>query len=606
MKKGLRIAIIVGILLALLCGAAMAEISGGTGTKAAVTAERSASFLSSPYLYGPSNVRISANGLKARVSWSGDYGSYVSGYVVYECKRSTTLPSYLPYGWYTKRPDGYYWYPVSQIGTTSSTYMDIEANKAGTYYIEVDSYYLSPSSYVSSVGGFATFTATSSSSNVTAPKTVTVEQKGKNKVKVTWSAGEGAKSYAVYRATGSGSFQKIATTKKLNYTDKKATNGKKFRYKIQAINGKKTKFSKAVTAYPMAKPTSVKAKNNKDGTVTITWGKVKGAKKYLVYQRRPGSTDFTQVGTTTGKKLRVTAGYGDGLYKYYVVGAVGNFKGMKSSYASANVTGSAASSVTYRALIVANTYTGSNTLNGTANDAVAMNGALKGMSQPWNVTVKRNVDASDILSAISSTFAGSDADDICLFYYSGHGVTSSGSASGALCGNYSGYVYMSELASALDAACGGKVIVLLDSCGSGAGINKGEFSASAMTQAAIDAFSKKNRTLTDKYGELCGSKFSVLAAASKHTTSYDLNTSLNGYNCGAFTYSLLTSLGASYPNGAYDYSMPADSNGDRALSLLETYNGICSVVSQHGWDSGSSQHTQYYGDNNMILFERKN
>ena len=65
-----------------------------------------------------------------------------------------------------------------------------------------------------------TSAAKPASSSVTAPKTVTVEQKGKNKVKVTWTAGEGAKSYAVYRATGSGSFKKIATTKKLNYTDK--------------------------------------------------------------------------------------------------------------------------------------------------------------------------------------------------------------------------------------------------------------------------------------------------------------------------------------------------------------------------------------------------
>ena len=606
MKKGFKIALIVCILLAALCSVAMAEgLSNGIGTKAAAGTDK-VSFLSGPYLYGPSNVQISAKGLKARVSWTHDYGSYVSGYVVFECKRSATIPSYLPYGWYTKRADGYYWYPTSVIGTTSNNYMDITAKSPGTYYIEVDSYYSSYYSYVSNVGGFATFRATNSN-YVEAPKTLSAEQKGKNTVRLVWSAGEGAKSYAVYRATGSGDYVKIGTTKKLSYTDKKATNGKVYKYRVEAINGKKTKFSKAIKAYPMDKPSSVKAKSNGKGVVTVTWKKVKGAKKYLVYQRRPGSTDFTQVASVSGKKAKININYGNGQYKYYVVGAVGDFKGMKSSYAAVNVSGASESSVIYRALIVANTYTGDSTLYGTANDAVAMKGALKGMSQAWDVRVAQNVEASGILSAIRTAFAGSDADDVCLFYYSGHGVTSTGLYSGALCGNSGGsYVTMSQLADALDAVCPGRVIVLLDSCGSGAGIDKGEGSLEAMTQAAIDAFSARNKDVTDKYGELCQSKYSVLAAAKKHTTSLDLGTGTCGYNCGAFTYSLLTTLGASYPNGAYQYSIPGDTNNDRALSLIEAYNGIRSIVSQHGWGNGTNQVTQYYGDPGTILFERKN
>ena len=53
----------------------------------------------------------------------------------------------------------------------------------------------------------------------------------------------------------------------------------------------------------------------------------------------------------------------------------------------------------------ANTYSGGSTLNGTAHDAVAVEGALKTLSQNWKVNVQRNVTGSQILSAISSTFS---------------------------------------------------------------------------------------------------------------------------------------------------------------------------------------------------------
>ena len=65
-----------------------------------------------------------------------------------------------------------------------------------------------------------------------------------------WSKVTGAEGYKVYRKTGSGSYEKIATVKgnsKVNYTDKKAKKGKTYTYKIKAYK------SKTYSAYSNAK-----------------------------------------------------------------------------------------------------------------------------------------------------------------------------------------------------------------------------------------------------------------------------------------------------------------------------------------------------------------
>ena len=64
--------------------------------------------------------------------------------------------------------------------------------------------------------------------------TVTGKLNGK-KPMVSWEAVEGATQYHVYRSTKSGSgYKKVATTTGLSYTDKKATKGKTYYYKVIA------------------------------------------------------------------------------------------------------------------------------------------------------------------------------------------------------------------------------------------------------------------------------------------------------------------------------------------------------------------------------------
>ncbi|MBE5871887.1 MAG: hypothetical protein E7294_11595 [Lachnospiraceae bacterium] len=56
-------------------------------------------------------------------------------------------------------------------------------------------------------------------------------------IKVVWKKTAGAKKYIIYRKTRTGNWKKIATTKKLNYMDKKAGKKKTYYYAVQAANG---------------------------------------------------------------------------------------------------------------------------------------------------------------------------------------------------------------------------------------------------------------------------------------------------------------------------------------------------------------------------------
>ena len=251
----------------------------------------------------------------------------------------------------------------------------------------------------------------------------------------------------------------------------------------------------------------------------------------------------------------------------------------------------------YVALLVGNGtgYVHLNSLQGPSKDVAALSTALKNLSPAFEVTVIQNKMADQIVSAINSTFSGTTSNDVCLFYYSGHGDNGYDSTAGSLCGincdpdTNSDMLKPSRLASALNSACGGKVIVLLDSCGSGASIYSRNGTAavrpklSNFTSAAVGAFGGYTFTqeTTDpdnpsKTGELRTNKFIVIAACKYGEVSSDA-VYINGstIRVGCFTYWLLQSMGCSHPGGTYNGSyMYGDSNRNNQLTLNESYNYI--------------------------------
>ncbi len=251
------------------------------------------------------------------------------------------------------------------------------------------------------------------------------------------------------------------------------------------------------------------------------------------------------------------------------------------------------SNVTYRALLIGQTYrsTGYSTLVGD-RDVSLLKAALKKGKGPkggkYKVTTKTDLSYSGIQSAIEETFANADADDVSLFYFSGHGDASSYSfGAGALVTVEDfGTDWVDLLTLSLWLRCvPGKVIVFIDSCGSGAAIyGSGRSSANAAAEAArfnqavIDAFAAADMTIVNGDAENTGdfreSKFCVLTSSGYREDSYV-------YRFKEGKYSLFTYYAARGCKGA------ADKNGDKYITLNELYKYIHK-------NEGSRQHVQLY------------
>lgn len=89
-------------------------------------------------------------------------------------------------------------------------------------------------------------------------------------LKITWKKAKKAKKYQIYRATKKkGKYKKIKTTKKTSFVNKNLKTGKKYFYKVRAVNGKKKgKFSAVKSG--KAKKTASSNTSNTSNTNTST------------------------------------------------------------------------------------------------------------------------------------------------------------------------------------------------------------------------------------------------------------------------------------------------------------------------------------------------
>ena len=233
----------------------------------------------------------------------------------------------------------------------------------------------------------------------------------------------------------------------------------------------------------------------------------------------------------------------------------------------------------YRALLIGQTYAENpdiSTLPGGSNDIHALKEALEGHSgTPWSVVQEEDLSAGGIFSEIQSAYAGADEDDVSLFYYSGHGV----SGTGSLLGTDRERISPTQLRSALDAVPGRK-IVIVDACYSGnlltAKSGSNENDAEEFTQAFIAAFSRTGRS------NLAGDGYFVITAASGAEQSWAAE--FNGEVYSIFTFFLCCGLGSDPLDGPGD--LLADDNGNSVVTLQElwryTYGEALDLTS--GWD----------------------
>ena len=252
-------------------------------------------------------------------------------------------------------------------------------------------------------------------------------------------------------------------------------------------------------------------------------------------------------------------------------------------------------------------------LTACTNDVQAVRGMLDGLQEGYQVRVSTNRTAAQIKTDIRSAFAGATEDDVSLFYYSGHGSSAEGASRGALVGVDGELLTTAQLASALSKVPG-RVIVILDSCYSGAAITDKTGTGTAvaragsadsltelraLAQSQLNAFKGRIllKSVSERAAELAATKFVVMVSARYDGVSGE--GTINGIRASIFTYSMLKGLGCSYPNGAYGGSMPAD-NGDGAVTLQEIYTYTAAEANR----LYQKQTALCYGPNDEVLFSR--
>lgn len=130
-------------------------------------------------------------------------------------------------------------------------------------------------------------------------------------VKLTWKKVTGAEGYKIYRKTGSGSFELIATTtnnKAYSFIDKDFDGGKTYTYTVKAYNGKYTSYYnkngiKIKTIVPTVAKPSMNALSNTEKGVQVAWMPVSGADSYYVYRQIDGTTDWEQIAIVSESEL---------------------------------------------------------------------------------------------------------------------------------------------------------------------------------------------------------------------------------------------------------------------------------------------------------------
>ena len=262
-------------------------------------------------------------------------------------------------------------------------------------------------------------------------------------------------------------------------------------------------------------------------------------------------------------------------------------------------------------------------LEGPDNDINAMANLLSGPGSAYagHITKKLNATRQEILSGITTAFAGATAQDVSLFYFSGHGITS-GTYAGALApSDYNGYanalITAPQLASALSAVPG-TVVVILDSCGSGSVIYARDaggqevvsveaFDPVQFNKAFINAFASaepKART-----GELLSSKFKVFTASAYNQLSYTWTYYISSVGAywpfGHMTYHLTMGAGLVHGTSSVLPIAPADSNSNGIVTLLEAYNYVAPRVGIDGAGAAYAQTIMIYPTNgDFDLFAR--
>lgn len=140
-------------------------------------------------------------------------------------------------------------------------------------------------------------------------------------LKLTWKKASNAVSYKVYRSEKkNGTYKLLAETKKTSYKDTKVVPKKTYYYKVQAVNKSSEKYSTVtkLKTKPLLAP-RMNLESTKKKQVKISWKKVAGAKKYVVYRADKEKGKYKKVAVTTKISYKDRKRIKSGKTYYYKV-----------------------------------------------------------------------------------------------------------------------------------------------------------------------------------------------------------------------------------------------------------------------------------------------
>lgn len=408
---------------------------------------------------------------------------------------------------------------------------------------------------------------------------VSYAQPAVNQVLLSWPEVTGAKEYRVYFQDNTTLLSTVQTNEAFLSMSEADQN-----FIIVAVRNDIESEAATVAVQGIVLESALKlsvARAVDSSQVTLAWDTVEKAQGYELARCTGTDGEYSVIISTDKTNYLDTSVTAGTTYSYKFRAKYNtknsSFNGSWSEAVSVEVPAAAA----YRALLIGEeAYT--ETLKGPANDVEAVSNTLSGLT-PMNWTINSQVNATkhEVVSFVNLAFKDATENDVSLFFYSGHGVTDSGTQySGALMTVDYDYILLSDLAEMLSAVPG-KVIVILDSCGSGAAVYSSQsinsigigdesssFDPQKFNEEAISAFSNL-ASVQNKSGEFRNSKYYVLTASAYGEDSKSVMT--NNIWGGALTRGFVASAGYDFNTKTWLSSMNGDANHDNIVTLNECY-----------------------------------
>ena len=241
---------------------------------------------------------------------------------------------------------------IANVGADAASYVDETAKSGTTYYYTVKGFWLENAQGASTLypTDVQVTTPVNAEDFAQVMPEVSAKVNSDQTVTVSWKEIPGAESYRIYRKTAGGAFAGLANAAagETSYTDVKAQPGETYYYTVKGFMeenaaGTATGYPKDVTVkipVDTLKTPAVSTRSVNYCTVEVSWNKVAGADKYVIYRKEAkAGTSFASIATVNGGTLKFRDQRAKmGVNYYYTVKA---FAGSSYSDYQKNITGMA-------------------------------------------------------------------------------------------------------------------------------------------------------------------------------------------------------------------------------------------------------------------------